>query len=67
MNQAKAMVDRWAHEGLASSDYIDRWNAWLALPVQQLVPLMCSDAPDENGEVWGPAMRQNSPWTALVE
>ena len=57
---ACAVVARWADEGLCSGDYIARWQAWLALPLQQLAPLMCSDA-----EGWGPAMRQNSPFMAL--
>jgi hypothetical protein len=53
------VVARWASEGLCSADYIARWQAWLALPLQQLAPLMCGDA-----QGWGPAMRQNSPFTA---
>lgn len=61
LQAAQAVVERWACEGLCSADYIARWRAWLALPVQQLAPLMCSDA-----EGWGPAMRQNSPFTALA-
>jgi hypothetical protein len=65
VSKAKAVVDRWESEALTSADYSERWREWLALPVNQLVLLMCSDAPDENGEVWGPAMRQNSPFTAL--
>jgi len=51
-------VDRWEYLQLCSADYIQRWRAWLALPVNQLVPRMCSDAE------WGCAMRQNSPFTA---
>ena len=60
LQSAHAVVARWAHEGLCSADYIARWQAWLALPLQQLAPLMCSDA-----EGWGPAMRQNSPFVKL--
>ena len=56
---ADAVVARWARDGLCSADYIARWKAWLALPVQKLAPLMCG-----NAEGWGPAMRQNSPFTA---
>ena len=52
-------VDRWEDEALCSADYIQRWRAWLKLPVKQLVPRMCSDA-----KGWGRAMRQNSPFTA---
>jgi hypothetical protein len=59
LQAAQAVVARWASEGLCSADYIARWQAWLALPLQQLAPLMCSDA-----QGWGPAMRQNSPFTA---
>lgn len=55
---ARREVDRWDKDGLCSSDYIERWRQWLALPVRELVPIMCSDA---NG--WGPAMRQNSPFS----
>ena len=56
---AQAVVARWSSEGLCSADYIERWQAWLALPLKQLALLMCSDA-----EGWGSAMRQNSPFTA---
>ena len=51
-------VDRWEDQQLCSADYIQRWRAWLALPVKQLVSRMCSDAE------WGCATRQNSPFTA---
>jgi hypothetical protein len=60
LQAAQAVVARWAVEGLCSADYIARWQAWLALPLQQLAPLMCGDA-----DGWGAAMRQNSPFTAL--
>ncbi len=59
LQAAQAVVARWASEGLCSADYIARWQTWLALPLQQLAPLMCGDA-----QGWGPAMRQNSPFTA---
>jgi antitoxin (DNA-binding transcriptional repressor) of toxin-antitoxin stability system len=52
-------VNRWEAGQLCSADYIQRWRAWLALPVKQLVQRMCSDA-----QGWGRAMRQNSPFTA---
>jgi hypothetical protein len=58
LQAAQAIVTRWTSEGLCSADYIARWQAWLALPLQQLTPLMCGDA-----KGWGPAMRQNSPFT----
>lgn len=53
-------VNRWEAEHLCSPDYIGRWRQWLALPVSELAPLMCGAA-----QGWGPAMRQNSPFTAL--
>ncbi|GAB4216761.1 MAG: hypothetical protein Fur007_17430 [Rhodoferax sp.] len=59
LQAAQAQVERWAKEGLCSADYIHRWRRWLAMPVQQLAPLMCSDA-----QGWGAAMRQNSPFIA---
>ena len=52
-------VDRWEEWQLCSADYIQRWRAWLALPVKELVQRMCSDA-----QGWGRAMRQNSPFAA---
>ena len=60
LQAAQAVVARWANEGLCSADYITRWQAWLALPIKQIAPLMCGDA-----DGWGPAMRQNSPFTAM--
>ena len=61
LKAAQAVVARWASEGLCSADYITRWQAWLALPLKQMAPLMCGDA-----QGWGPAMRQNSPFTATA-
>ena len=58
---ALKVVQRWEHEGLCSADYILRWRRWLALPLQRLVQAMCSDALG-----WGNAMRQNSPFAALI-
>jgi antitoxin (DNA-binding transcriptional repressor) of toxin-antitoxin stability system len=52
-------VERWEERQLCSADYIQRWRAWLALPVKELVQRMCSDA-----QGWGRAMRQNSPFAA---
>ncbi len=57
---ALAQVKRWETEHLCSADYIARWRQWLALPVSELAPLMCGPA-----HGWGPAMRQNSPFTSL--
>lgn len=54
---ATRAVDRWEADALCSTDYIERWRKWLALPVKELVRTMCSDAGG-----WGPAMRQNSPF-----
>jgi PHD/YefM family antitoxin component YafN of YafNO toxin-antitoxin module len=61
LKAAHAVVARWVKDGLCSADYIARWQAWLALPLQKLAPLMCGDA-----DGWGPAMRQNSPFTAAT-
>jgi hypothetical protein len=55
--QARREVDGWEAGRLCSTDYIERWRAWLDLPVRELVRRMCSDA-----QGWGPAMRQNSPF-----
>jgi antitoxin (DNA-binding transcriptional repressor) of toxin-antitoxin stability system len=54
-------VDRWESDGLCSADYISRWREWLALPLRRLVMQMCSDAAG-----WGPAMRQNSPFSVSI-
>ncbi len=59
LQSAREAVARWERDGLCSADYISRWQAWLDLPLKQLAPLMCGDA-----DGWGPAMRQNSPFTA---
>ncbi|PIY27634.1 MAG: prevent-host-death protein [Comamonadaceae bacterium CG_4_10_14_3_um_filter_60_42] len=59
LKAAGQVVKRWQDEQLCSTDYIERWQQWLALPVPELSKLMCSDA-----DGWGPAMRQNSPFTA---
>ena len=61
LDGARREVRRWFEEGLCSSDYIERWNEWLALPTIDLVDRMCSDA-----EGWGAAMRQNSPVAAAL-
>ena len=59
IDAARGEVDRWEAKQLCSADYIERWRCWLALPVKQMVQRMCSDAAG-----WGPAMRQNSPFSA---
>ena len=58
---ALKVVQRWESQGLCSADYILRWRKWLELPPQRLVRTMCSDALG-----WGNAMRQNSPFAALI-
>ena len=60
LQAATREVDRWQAGQLCSADYITRWREWLALPLKQLVQLMCSDAAG-----WGNAMRQNSPFIAF--
>jgi hypothetical protein len=59
IDAARREVDRWQARQLCSADYIERWRAWLALPVREMVQRMCSDA-----QGWGRAMRQNSPFAA---
>lgn len=58
---ARREVVRWESHGLCSHDYIERWRAWLAMPVVEMVQVMCSEA-----EGWGPAMRQNSPFSLAL-
>ncbi|MBT9466050.1 type II toxin-antitoxin system Phd/YefM family antitoxin [Hydrogenophaga sp.] len=60
IQQARDTVDRWRREQLSSRDYVDRWAALLALPVQELAKEMVADA-----DGWGTALRQNSPWVGL--
>jgi PHD/YefM family antitoxin component YafN of YafNO toxin-antitoxin module len=61
LKAARTEVRRWSDLGLCTADYIERWTAWLNLPVGQLVARMCSTT-----DAWAPAMRQNSPFTAVV-
>lgn len=56
-----AVVEQWRTHQLCSSDYIDRWQALLELPLPKLAQAMVSDA-----DSWGPALRQNSPWPGLA-
>lgn len=60
IQQARDTVERWRKEQLSSRDYVNRWAALLALPLQQLAREMVSDA-----DGWGTALRQNSPWVGL--
>jgi hypothetical protein len=57
IHDALQQVDKWEAWNLCSSDYIDTWRTWLALPVEELAHVMCSGA-----QGWGVAMRQNSPF-----
>ncbi|PIW07327.1 MAG: prevent-host-death protein [Comamonadaceae bacterium CG17_big_fil_post_rev_8_21_14_2_50_60_13] len=61
LKAARQVVKRWQDEQLCSADYIERWQQWLACPVSELAKFMCGDA-----HGWGPAMRQNSPFTSLA-
>lgn len=61
IEDARREVARWHDRQLCSQDYIERWRAWLALPVKDLVQRMCSPA-----EGWGNAMRQNTPFVLAV-
>lgn len=61
LKSARAEVRRWSELQLCSPDYIERWSAWLELPVPQLVASMCSTS-----GAWAPAVRQNSPFTAVA-
>lgn len=61
MAAARREVQRWEANALCSRDYIERWREWLALPVAEMVQVMCSDA-----QGWGAAMRQNSPFTVAA-
>jgi PHD/YefM family antitoxin component YafN of YafNO toxin-antitoxin module len=58
--QAREEVARWRRDHLCSADYIDRWDALLALPVKELARAMGSESLG-----WGIALRQNSPWQGM--
>ncbi len=57
IQRARAEVARWRLNRLCSSDYADRWDDLLNLPVGGLAQAMGSELMD-----WGTALRQNSPW-----
>ena len=59
--RATAEVARWRRDSLCSPDYSDRWDALLKLPLADMARGMCADALG-----WGPALRQNSPWTVVL-
>lgn len=61
VRRARAEVDRWRRDRLCSPDYADRWEALLGQSVADLARGMCGDA-----EGWGTALRQNSPWPAVL-
>lgn len=58
---ARAEVQRWRRDRLCSRDYADRWDALLNQPLASMVRAMCDDSPG-----WGPAIRQNSPWSVML-
>ena len=55
--RARAEVLRWRRDRLCSTDYADRWDDLLGLPIGDLAQTMCSETLE-----WGAALRQNSPW-----
>jgi PHD/YefM family antitoxin component YafN of YafNO toxin-antitoxin module len=57
IEKARNEVARWRSEHLCSTDYADRWDELLGLPVGRLAVAMTSE---QDG--WGTALRQNSPW-----
>ena len=57
IQRARDLVAKWRSDRLCSSDYADRWDDLLNLPVEDLVRAMSSETMD-----WGTALRQNSPW-----
>ncbi len=59
--RARAEVARWRRDRLCSPDYADRWDTLLNQPVEALARGMCADSLG-----WGPALRQNSPWTLVL-
>ena len=61
IRRAKAVVDQWRRDRLCSQDYIDRWSQLLSLPAAALARAMTSDS-----DGWGPALRQNSPWSGVA-
>lgn len=61
IERARYEVARWRRERLCSLDYIERWEALLKLPVNELAQVMGSEALE-----WGTALRQNSPWHVVM-
>ena len=60
VKQAQRIVDQWEADGVCSQDFIRAWRQLLALPVKSLALEMCGDL-----KGWGPALRQNSPWSLI--
>lgn len=58
ISEAKARVTRWRERRLCSEDYITRWEAILALPVEQMAQEIVGDCSG-----WGRALRQNTPFS----
>ena len=61
IERARAEVARWRRERLCSPDYANRWDELLHRPVEELARAMASESLD-----WGGALRQNSPWPAVL-
>jgi transcriptional regulator with XRE-family HTH domain len=59
--RARAVVDRWDHEGLCSRHYVSRWREMLAGPVERVAQALI-----EPGE-WRDALFQNTPWAFALE
>lgn len=60
IRRARATVEQWRRLGLCSDEYIERWSGILGLPAREMALAITTDT-DE----WGPALRQNSPWTGF--
>jgi hypothetical protein len=61
VQRARNEVARWRRDRLCSDDHSDRWDQLLDMTVKDLARAMCSDS-----QGWGKALRQNSPWPAVV-
>ena len=57
---AAAVIGRWRHQQLCSSDYTERWQFLLNRPLPQMTVKRVSDLDD-----WASAPRQNSPWIGV--
>ena len=61
VRKAQTVAEQWQKNHLCSRDYIEQWQKLLSLPPQELAQAMVSDL-----DGWGPALRQNSPWTGIA-